>query len=177
MATVAKPLSLSTKHYTKEEIEAREKAEKMLKTSSEKVYKAPSKLNKDTKKIYKSLVEKLKPLDILTDLDIDLLCITSDAIYQIHKATEEINKYGQVLYQFDEDGNVTKATKNPAIDVVKNYEAIFKSGCSQLCMSPSARAKLSSELAELFKEEQQEQQQPQLTREQLEVAWLTGGLQ
>ena len=38
MARPSKPLNLQTKHLTKEEIESRSKAEKMLKTTADKVY-------------------------------------------------------------------------------------------------------------------------------------------
>ena len=44
MARPAKPLELSTKHLTKEEIESRKKAEKMLQVDDKKVYKIPKKL-------------------------------------------------------------------------------------------------------------------------------------
>lgn len=171
MATVSKPVSMQTKHMSKEDRKAREQAESMLKSSANEVYKVPSKLDDRTKKIYLSLTDRLKPLDILTDLDIDLLCITADAINQIERATEDINKYGQVIYQFDDDGNIVKASKNPSIDVVKNYEAIFKSGCSQLCLSPAARAKLSIDLADMLKGNSETEE----TQEDKDLGWLMGG--
>lgn len=171
MATMSKPLSMQTKHRSKSEKEAIAKAEEMLNTSNSKVYTPPARLNKTTKEIYKSLVDNLKPLDILNDLDIDLLCVTADALYQMQVARENIDKYGQVFYVFDEDGSLVKATKNPAVDVVKNYESIFKSGCSQLCLSPAARAKLSIDLADMLKNDTKNE----TTQEDKDLNWLMGG--
>lgn len=171
MATVSKPVSMQSKHMSKEDREVREQAESILKGSACEVYKTPTKLDDRTKKIYMGLVEKLKPLDILTDLDIDLICMTADAINQIDIATENIKKYGQVIYQFDEEGNIVKANKNPAIDVVKNYESIFKSGCSQLCLSPAARAKLSVDLANLLKNNTDAEK----SQTEKDLDWLMGG--
>lgn len=176
MARPAKPLELQSSHLTKEEIETRSKVEKMLKSSSEKVYKTPSKLNKDTKKIYKNLVEKLKPLDILSDLDIDLLCVTADSIYQMEVARADIELNGQVIYIYNEEGQITKAMKNPSVEVFRAYENIFRSSCGQLCLSPSSRAKLSAEIANAIRDEQKEDSKPEMTKEQLEIAWLTGEL-
>lgn len=175
MARPSKPLELQTKHLTKEEIETRSKAEQMLKTSSDKVYKVPTKLNKNTKKIYKNLVENLRPLDILTDLDIDLLCVTADAIHQMEVAQMDIDTNGQVIHIRDKDGCIVKAIKNPSVEVFRAYENIFRASCGQLCLSPSARAKLSADMAVILREEQQEEQKPAITQEDLEIAWLIGG--
>lgn len=177
MARPSKPVELQSKHLTKEEIETRSKAEKMLKTTSDKVYKTPKHLNAETKIIYKGLVDKLKPLDILNDLDIDILCVTSDALYQMEVARLDIEKNGQVIYVRNDMGDIIKAIKNPSVEVFRAYENIFRSSCGQLCLSPSARAKLSAEIANVMKEENKEDDKKvKMTKEQLEIAWLTGGL-
>lgn len=172
MARPSKPLELQTKHLTKEEIETRSKAEKMLKTSSDKVYKTPSKLDKNAKKIYKNLVDKLKPLDILSDLDIDSLCLISNALYQMEVAMEDINRNGQVIYIKNEMGEITKAIKNPSVETYKTFASLYDSAGGKLCMNPSARAKLSAEIAAVLREEQQEEKKQELTKEEIELKWL-----
>lgn len=173
MSRPSKPLELQNSHLTKEEIETREKAEKMLKVSDEKVYKKPKKLKqKVLQNMYLEIVNLLKPLDILSDLDIDLICTVVESRYQMEKAMRDINKNGQVIYIKNENGDIARATKNPSVEVYKTFEAVFSRGCGQLGMSPASRASLSISIAELLKEEDSEENKPKLTKEELEMAWL-----
>lgn len=145
----------------------------MLKTSSDKVYSVPKHLNKETRAIYKELIELLKPLNLLCDLDINLLIVVADSIYQMNKARTDINKNGQVIYIRDKEGNITKVSKKPSVDVFKNYEGIFRAACTQLYLSPSARAKLGSEMAAFIKElKESETEEKEVTKEDIELAWL-----
>lgn len=173
MARQTKAVSTVTKNLSKEERNIRATVEEMLKTSSDKVYNVPKNLNKETQVIYKELIELLKPLDLLCDLDINLLIVVSDSIYQMNKAREDINKNGQVIHIKDNEGNITKASKNPSVDVFKNYEGIFRASCAQLSLSPSARAKLGAELASLVKElKEDEAEEKEVTKEDIELSWL-----
>ena len=168
MARPSKPLEMQSKHLTKEEIESRSQAESMLKSSDDKVYEPPVGLNKETQKIYKEMVEKLRPLNILSNLDIDLLSVTSDALYPMEVARRDIEKHGQVIHVENEFGAIVKAIKNPSVEVFRAYENIFRSSCGQLCLSPSARAKLSAEIALSLKEENK-------NSKNAELDWLIGG--
>ena len=178
MSRPSKPVNMQTCHLTKDEIESRSKAEQMLKSSSDKVYNAPVRLNKATRKIYTNIVENLRPLDILSDLDIDLVCVTADALYQMEVARKDINENGQVIHMKDKDGNFVKVIKNPSVEVFRAYENIFRSSCGQLCMSPSSRAKLSAEIAAVLREEKQLEEDKKKQEEEAknsELAWLMGG--
>lgn len=176
MARPSKPLELQSKHLTKEEIDIRSKVEKMLKTSSDKVYKVPSKLNKIAKKIYKNIVDKLKPLDILSDLDIDSVTIVSNALHQMDIAINDINEKGQVIYIKNDMGDIIKAMKNPSVEVYKTFASLYDSVGGKLCMNPSARAKLSAEIAAVLREEEKEEIEKELTKEELEMKWLMGDI-
>lgn len=176
MARPAKPLGLQSSHLTKEEVETRQKAEKMLKIDDEKVYEIPKKLKKKEQKImYLEIVELLKPLEILSDLDVELICTVVEARYQMGKAMKDIDKNGQVIYIKNENGDIVKATKNPAVEVYKTFEAVFSRGCGQLAMSPSARASLSASIANLLKEDKPQDDD----KDQLDIsphmAFLLGG--
>ena len=175
MARQSKSATMVNSHISKDDLSIRLKVEEMLKGTDDKVYNAPSGLNKETQAIYKELVELLKPIDLLSDLDVNLLVVTSDSIYQMSKAREDINKNGQVIHIRDKEGNITKVSKNPSIDVLVSYEKIFRAACSQLSLSPSARAKLGCELAAFIKElkaAEEEEKEKILTKEDAELSWL-----
>ena len=178
MARPSKPLDMQSKHLTKEELETRLAAEKMLKSEGGKVYKVPSKLDKTAKKIYKNLVELLKPLNILSDLDIDSLCLVCNALCQMEVAIRDINENGQVIYIKNDNGDITKVMKNPSVETYKTFASLYDSAGAKLCMNPSARAKLSAEIAAVLREEQQlqqEEQKQELSKEESELKWLMGG--
>ena len=177
MARPSKPLSMQTKNLTKEEIETRQAAEKMLKTEGDKVYEVPSKLDKNAKKIYENLVEQLKPLNILSDLDIDALCLVCNALHQMEVAINDINKNGQVIYIKNDNGDITRVMKNPSVETYKTFASLYDSAGAKLCMNPSARAKLSAEIAAVLREErqlEQEEKKEELSKEEIELKWLMG---
>lgn len=176
MARPSKQLDLQTKHLTKEEIESRSKAEKMLKTTADKVYKSPTNLHKTAKKIYKNIVEKLEPLDILSDLDIDSLCVVANSLHQMEIAIKDINENGQVIYIKNELGEVLKVMKNPSVETYKTFASLYDSAGGKLCLNPSARAKLSAEIAAVLREEEKEEIEKELTKEELEMKWLMGDI-
>ena len=137
-----KPLEMQSKHLTKDEIAARKKAEEQMKGEDGKVYEVPSDLPEPVKVIYKTLVEDLRKINILNDLDVELLSTTSHAIYEMRKARDILAREGSVIITYDSDGNVSKAMKHPAVQVVKDFQAIFNQGCVHLGLSPSSRSKL-----------------------------------
>lgn len=150
MARTPKPVSMQTSHLTKEEAEDRLEQEQKLKGNDDKVYIPPKGLKKAVKDIYISIVEELRQANILNNLDIPLLETTSNAIYRLRNAQKNLNKFGEVLT--DENG---KLYKSPWVQVEKDYQAIFHTGCLQLGLSPSSRAKLAL-MATQTKEEEED---------------------
>ncbi len=138
MARTALPVALQKAHLTKEEIQKREEQEQKLKGNSELVYSLPTSLkSKPEKDLYLFLVTELKASSILNNLDITILEQTVDAIIKMRDANKLIKKHGLVLYKEDGTGQ-----KNPAVQVYKDYQAIFYQCSMSLGLSPSARAKL-----------------------------------
>ena len=138
-----KPVSLISKNLTKEEKSTREENEKRLNGNAKKVYRVPKKLPLPVAKIYKELVNQLKEADILSDLDIELLITTANAIHRMNEARKHIEEFGAVITTYNENGDIEAIKKNPSIQIEKDYQAIFHTGCLQLGLSPSSRAKLS----------------------------------
>lgn len=136
----AKPIELSSKHYTKEEIEQRKNAEERFKGSSNLVYEVPKQLKtKKEKDLYLFIVNELKSSNILNNLDINILIQTVTAITQMEEANRLIKLHGQVIVK--DDGSLQK---NPAINIYKDFYSIFYQCCSQLGLSPAARSKLAT---------------------------------
>lgn len=137
MARTPKPVSMQTSHLTKEEVEERLEQEQKLKGNNDKVYTPPKGMKAAVKNIYVVIVEELRHADILNNLDIELISTTAYAIYRMKDARKNLDKQGSVIT----DGN-GKMFKSPYVQVEKDYQGIFHTGCLQLGLSPSSRAKL-----------------------------------
>lgn len=139
MARSSKPVDLQSAHLTKEEYNKRKQAESKLKGSSSRVYKPPTYLSKEEKRLYRFIVKELQSSDILNDLDITMLETTVDAIVRMQECKKLLNEHGVV--QTKEDGTFVR---NPASTIYKDYVAIFNKCCMELGLSPSSRAKLAA---------------------------------
>ena len=56
--------------------------------------------------MYYLIVSRQNALNILSNLDIDLLAVTSDALYQMEVARRDIEKHGQVIHVENELKNL-----------------------------------------------------------------------
>ena len=124
----AKPIGMAVGARTKDEIEGRDAAEKALKSGSPP--RVPSSLNKNQKKICKSIIKKLEKADILCSLDEWILAKTSVAIDKLLEIDREIEE--NPILKYDRDVMNSRA----------KYTQDFYRGCNELGLSPQARAKL-----------------------------------
>lgn len=147
MAKAPKPVAMQTKHLTKDEIEKRQEQETKIRGNNDKVYEPPSNLPRAVKEIYVNIVEELREADILSNLDMALLCTTAYAIYRMQEARAALDEKGCVV--MGRSGPI----KSPYVQVEKDYQGIFHTGCLQLGLSPSSRAKLAMMAAEREDEE------------------------
>lgn len=143
MPKASKPVSMMNKHLSKDEVEALKEAEAKVKTASDKVYEVPKDIVKSEQEIYKFIVEEMRELDLLTNLDIERIKICANAIVNIRQAKVLIRKHG-LIYE-KADGSLQK---NPAVNVLKDYEAIYSKCEKELCLSPQSRMALSKMMAE-----------------------------
>lgn len=144
MAKASKPVALMQKNLTKEERELREEAEAKVKGKADLVFEAPTDLVKEEKEVYLFLVNELRELDIINNLDIELLKMVSNAVVELKKARVNVRKYGQLIQK--PDGSLQK---NPAITILRDYESIFNRCCRELCLSPQSRMALSKMMADI----------------------------
>lgn len=129
MARPSKPISMQSRHNTKEEIEKRKKQEERLKGLSDKI-KPPKHLTKNQKKIFKFVVDQLKASGILSNLDIFMLTTCAIAVDRINEIEEMINKEPILLRDKDLMGSKDKYSKE------------FFRCSNELSLSPQARAKI-----------------------------------
>ncbi len=129
MARPSKPISVQSRHNTKEEIEKRKEQEERLKGLADKI-KPPKHLTKNQKKIFKFIVDQLKASGILSNLDIFMLTTCAIAVDRINGIEEMINKKPMLLKDKDLMSSKDKYSKD------------FFRCSNELSLSPQARAKI-----------------------------------
>lgn len=134
MARPAKPVSISNKHFTKEEYNERESIEKRIRGDRTKVV-CPSNLQPNQKKIFKRIVKELSGSDILGSLDTYLLGTTAICIDRMHSIEEMINEHPEMIMS------------TSLMSTLKKYTDIFFRCCNELGLSPQSRAKFANLLA------------------------------
>ncbi len=132
MSTPLKLAENMTKHLTKAELEARQKAEAGL-TKAKRVYlKAPKWLSKQARQIFQDTKKRLKGLDLLEPADIDLLANYADAQARYQEGVKHIN--------------LQSDTKE--INAVQAWSRIALAYADKLGFSQTARARLARRRAQ-----------------------------
>lgn len=129
MARPAKPVGMTDGHRTKKEIAERTTAEKTLKGKPVSV---PQGLTDSQKKICRHIISELKASEILCSLDkyvLEQCCVAADCL---HRINEMINSC--------DEGMCNKLL----LSAKKEHERTFFRCCSELCLSPQARAKIAA---------------------------------
>ena len=129
MARPSKPISVQSRHNTKEEVEKRKEQEERLKGLADKI-KPPKHLTKNQKKIFKFIVDQLKTSGILSNLDIFMLTSCSIAVDRINEVEKMINDEPFLLRDKDLMSSKDKYSKE------------FFRCSNELSLSPQARAKI-----------------------------------
>ena len=114
---------------TNEEIQSREYTENQLKGECDQLEPAEY-LNNRQKEIFNYIVNNLKESNLLGNLDVYLLNITSIAIQKLEELEGMINE------------DITLLQNSSIRSNLKYYSSTFFKGCTELCLSPQSRAKL-----------------------------------
>lgn len=126
---LAKSVKVSSKNLTKEERAIREETEEKLKGGEGKII-APNYLSKEQKKIFKRIVDILKPSGMLGSIDIYLLAQTSVAINRLQAIEQLINE------------DISNLKDKDIMRAKSEYTKEFYRCCNELSLSPQSRAKL-----------------------------------
>ncbi|MGB6128930.1 MAG: phage terminase small subunit P27 family [Psychrilyobacter sp.] len=137
MVRPTKSVDLMSKHLTEDEYRIRKDAEEKLKGKKDKI-KPLKYLNKNAKKIFKTIATELKDSDILCNLDIYILSSCAVALDRIQSAEELL----------EED-----LLNKEARIVQDTYTRQFFRLCNELCLSPQSRSKLANAAYQSMQEE------------------------
>jgi len=129
-----KPIALTTKHYSNEEIKERLEKENAIKGDSKIPIDAPDNLNlcELGKVYYKSIVEYM-PQDLFNYLDSYTVGICADSLAKMSECREILNR----------EGLIVEGKQHSAVKTYNSYSQIFNIYGGKMGMSPTDRAKLS----------------------------------
>lgn len=141
MARPAKSTRVKTGTITKEEEAVRTAIEDHLRGDISKL-EPPDHLAEDQKEIFKFIVEKLADAEILSALDEYVLCSTVIAISRLRQIEKMVNDIPEYLFD------------TALMGARSRYQSDMWKGCSELCLSPQARAKIGSLAAQAVKQKE-----------------------
>ena len=141
MARPAKSTRVKTGTITKEEEAVRTAIEDHLRGDISKL-EPPDHLTEDQKEIFKFIVEKLADAEILSALDEYVLCSTVIAISRLRQIEKMVNDIPEYLFD------------SALMGARSRYQSDMWKGCSELCLSPQARAKIGSLAAQAVKQKE-----------------------
>lgn len=139
MARPAKSVKVKTGEIAKEELTLRDEVENALRGDVERP-EAPPHLAGDQRDIFEFIVNNIAK-EVLGRLDVFVLESTATAIARLRHINEMINNNGMLL--------MNTALQNTRA----KYQADLWRGCSELCLSPQARARMGSLAAQSAKAE------------------------
>lgn len=137
MPRPAKPVKTSVKHNTKKDIETRIAVEDKL-ANDKMVAVPPDDWSVERKAIFQWLYEQLEPTGVLCGLD-------KPTFFQACVIIDRLNELDKMI---DSVGVADKELRICRSDYFKQYLNI----CSELCLSPAARAKMGTLVANQSKE-------------------------
>lgn len=141
MARPAKSTRVKTGTITKEEEAVRTAIEDHLRGNISKL-EPPDNLTEDQKEIFEFIVEKLADAEILSALDEYVLCSTVIAISRLRQIEKMVNDIPEYLFD------------SALMGARSRYQSDMWKGCSELCLSPQARAKIGSLAAQAVKQKE-----------------------
>lgn len=138
MARPAKPVRVKSGAIAKEEAAARLDMEDKLRGAAEKPS-PPENMPEDQREVFQFIVDALVESDILGKLDVFVLESTSVAVARLRRINRMIDQDESLLSDTALQGARAK------------YQSDLWRGCSELCLSPQARAKIGNLAAQAAK--------------------------
>lgn len=129
MVRPSKPLEVTSKHFTKKEIQERKEQADRLKGSSDNITASYYLVDRQAE-VFEWLVQEMSASGILTNLDSVALSAYAFAIVQFENLNDMANRNPDNLF----DKNFLQA-RNQFIQELKRYDTEF-------CMTPQSRAKM-----------------------------------
>jgi phage terminase small subunit len=121
-----------TKHLTKSERAARERAERSLSAGKRVTLKAPEWLNEEAKKVFDTTKRRMKQFEVLEAVDVDVLALYSDAVA----------RYQRLICIADSEDDYRAASK------AQSWSRLALSYAEKLGITATGRARLARRKAE-----------------------------
>jgi P27 family predicted phage terminase small subunit len=93
------------------------------------------------KEKWNQIIDELKELGLVTNLDINALAIYCDALYRYEKAVQKIEQEGETI-EYTNKGGATNLQQNPQVRIANQFAKIAKGFGGDLGLTPSHRLKL-----------------------------------
>lgn len=154
MARPRRPAQVKAgKSETKEHLDERSKVEEQMAGNNDRIKDVPETLDSLGKEYYKILIGDLSEAAFLSNLDIPLLTQTADCLSKMQQADEIIDEDGIMYVTYDKMGNKIPK-EHPMVGTKQKYLNQYRALCTQLGLSPSARASLSEMKVQAAKKEE-----------------------
>jgi P27 family predicted phage terminase small subunit len=135
MPTPLKHSENMKKHLTKAELEARQQAESGLQREKRVYLKAPKWLSEEAREIFNQTKKRLKGLDLLEPVDIDLLANYADAMARYQEGVKRLDPA-------DDLKEPLLITDTRLINAIQAWSRIALAYAEKLGFSQNARARL-----------------------------------
>lgn len=108
----------------------------------------PDWLSPDAANHWQSLIDCIGPMRVLTKADSLSLAQFAEYLARWHKATEYINRFGDVMPVKDASGATIGIRRSPYVGLQLDYGLMIRRYAQEFGMTPSARARLTGENAQ-----------------------------
>lgn len=154
MARPRKPADVKAgSSESKEHLQERSLIEEELKGDTDRIDQIPEILDEVGKEYYRVLIDDLSSASFLSNLDIPLLTQTADCLSKMQKCDQILKGTGILYVTYDKMGNEIPK-EHPTVKTKMQYLNQYRALCTQLGLSPSARASLSEMKMTAKKEEE-----------------------
>lgn len=143
MVRPRKPATVKAgKSETQEALEERAEIEEELAGNDDLVWVVPDDLDEYGKEFYQFLINEFSESNFLSNLDVPILSQTADCLSKMKQADEILALEGIRYFTHDKFGNEIPK-EHPMVKTKLAYLSQYRALCTQLGLSPSARASLS----------------------------------
>ncbi|MBP0725545.1 phage terminase small subunit P27 family [Bacillus sp. RG28] len=126
--------------YSKAQLQERLEREKLIQPKTDKL-KPPSWLSSFAKKEFKRMVNELKEVDLVTNVDVNALALYCDAYGNYVECTKVIQEEG-LMVEYTNKAAETNKVPHPLLTKQKALFEQMKSLSTEFGLTPAARAKI-----------------------------------
>ncbi len=131
------------KHWTQQEVEAREKAAQQFQRKKKKKLKVPDWLTDEARKVWRKTVKDMEEFEVLDKVDEDVLGTYCDAVAKYQDANDLIDKHGYT--EINAQGNTVVSAH---VKLAQSYARIILAYANKLGLNADSRARLAKKMAD-----------------------------